>query len=108
MLSLQIYLLLALLFVPGSVTVNGTPTTNNPATGINIGTIAANGNATITFQVQVTSLPAQNPIRNSASSSFQYNPPGQPPINRTSTSNIVETLINAAIINPSKRQTNKL
>ncbi|MDA1853814.1 hypothetical protein PDJ89_14995 [Bacillus cereus] len=89
-------------FVPGSVTVNGTSTTDNPATGINIGTIAANGNATITFQVQVTSLPVQNPIRNSASSSFQYNPPGQPPINRTSTSNIVETLINAAIINPSK------
>lgn len=89
-------------FVPGSVTVNGTSTTDNPATGINIGTIAANGNATITFQVQVNSLPVQNPIRNSASSSFQYNPPGQPPINRTSTSNIVETLINAAIINPSK------
>ncbi|MGN4558376.1 DUF7507 domain-containing protein [Bacillus cereus group sp. MYBK5-2] len=89
-------------FVPGSVTVNGTSTTDNPATGINIGTIAANGNATITFKVQVNSLPVQNPIRNSASSSFQYSPPGQPPINRTSTSNIVETLINAAIINPSK------
>ena len=40
-------------FVPGSVTVNGTSTTDNPATGINVGTIAANGNATITFQVQL-------------------------------------------------------
>lgn len=89
-------------FVPGSVTVNGTSTTDNPATGINVGTIAANGNATITFQVQVNTLPTPNPIPNSATSSFQYNPPNQPPINRNSTSNIVETQINATIINPTK------
>ena len=89
-------------FVPGSVTVNGTSTTDNPATGINIGTIAANGNATITFQVRVNTLPTPNPIPNSATSSFQYNPPNQPPINRNSTSNIVETQINATIINPTK------
>ncbi|HDR8024346.1 TPA: DUF11 domain-containing protein, partial [Bacillus cereus] len=89
-------------FVPGSVTVNGTSTTDNPATGINVGTIAANGNATITFQVRVNTLPTPNPIPNSATSSFQYNPPNQPPINRNSTSNIVETQINATIINPTK------
>ncbi len=89
-------------FVPGSVTVNGTSTTDNPATGINVGTIAANESATITFQVRVNSLPTPNPIPNSATSSFQYNPPSQPPINRNSTSNIVETQINATIINPTK------
>ena len=81
---------------------NGTSTTDNPATGINVGTIAANGNATITFQVRVNTLPTPNPIPNSATSSFQYNPPNQPPINRNSTSNIVETQINATIINPTK------
>ncbi|PGT61686.1 hypothetical protein COD86_02090 [Bacillus cereus] len=89
-------------FVPGSVTVNGTSTADNPATGINVETIAANGSATITFQVRVNSLPTPNPIPNSATSSFQYNPPSQPPINRNSTSNIVETQINATIINPTK------
>ncbi|MFB6649895.1 DUF7619 domain-containing protein, partial [Bacillus toyonensis] len=50
----------------------------------------------------VNTLPTPNPIPNSATSSFQYNPPNQPPINRNSTSNIVETQINATIINPTK------
>ncbi|MCC2454580.1 DUF11 domain-containing protein [Bacillus cereus] len=89
-------------FVPGSVTINGAPSASNPATGIVVGTIPANGIATITFQVRVTNIPAQNPIQNVANSTFQYNPPNQPPINRNSTSNPAQTTINAAIVNPQK------
>jgi uncharacterized repeat protein (TIGR01451 family) len=44
-------------FVPGSVTVAGTPRpTANPNTGITVGTIGAGDTVIVTFQVQVTTL----------------------------------------------------
>ncbi|MCR9020398.1 DUF11 domain-containing protein, partial [Bacillus paranthracis] len=44
-------------FVPNSVTVDGVATAGNPATGIPISNIPAGGSVTITFQVDVTSVP---------------------------------------------------
>ena len=46
-------------FVPNSVTVNGVPTAGNPSTGIPINNIPAGGSVTITFQVDVTSVPTR-------------------------------------------------
>lgn len=44
-------------FVPGSVTVDGTPRAGaNPATGVTIGTIAPGASVTVTFQVQVIEI----------------------------------------------------
>lgn len=44
-------------FVPGSVTVNGTPVpAGNPNTGISIGTIAAGASASVAFNVQVVAI----------------------------------------------------
>ncbi|MGR5909904.1 DUF11 domain-containing protein [Bacillus pacificus] len=49
-------------FIPNSVTINGTSQPGvNPSGGIQIGTIAAGNTVTVTFQVQVTSLPENGP-----------------------------------------------
>ncbi|TVX92936.1 DUF11 domain-containing protein [Paenibacillus agilis] len=58
-------------FVAGSVTVNGTPLpTANPATGIFVGVIAQSASATVTYQLQVISLPPSQSIDNLASATF--------------------------------------
>ncbi|MCG8399083.1 DUF11 domain-containing protein, partial [Bacillus atrophaeus] len=54
-------------FTPGSVTVDGIPTTDNPSTGIPLGDIPPGGTVTVTFQVQVNTFPVPNfPITNIA------------------------------------------
>lgn len=54
-------------FVPGSVTVNGAPSTDLPNTGITIGTLSAGTSSVITFQLQIgTTIPNPNPIPNVA------------------------------------------
>lgn len=58
-------------FVPGSVMVNGASvSTAVPSTGINLGTIAEGTSVTVTFNVEVTSLPASQVVSNQASISF--------------------------------------
>ncbi|WP_249897756.1 hypothetical protein [Paenibacillus sp. PK3_47] len=58
-------------FVPGSVTVAGSPRpAADPATGITIGTIAAGTSVTVTFQVNVTSVPASAQLSNRSSASY--------------------------------------
>ncbi|MFJ8215455.1 cell surface protein [Bacillus cereus] len=64
-------------FIENSVTINGTPVPNvRPDTGMNIGALPADGIATITFQVLVTSIPSNSTIINSATvtASFQLTP----------------------------------
>ncbi|MEW4282301.1 DUF7507 domain-containing protein [Priestia koreensis] len=81
-------------FVPGSVTINGTPSGGNPNSGILLSPLAPGGSATIVYRVNVTSIPAVNPTTNIATTTFQYVPgPGQPPIQETSSSNPVTTNI---------------
>lgn len=81
-------------FVPGSVTINGTPSAGNPNTGIPLSPIPPDETTTISYQVSVTSLPAVNPTTNIATTTFQYTPgPGQPPVQGTSTSNPATTTI---------------
>ncbi|CAM4026536.1 cell surface protein [Bacillus luti] len=91
-------------FIPGSVTVNGvTQAGANPATGISIGSIAANSTTTISFQVFVPSIPQTNPILNSGTTTYQYVPvPNQPAVSGTDTTNIVSTQVNNATVTMTK------
>ncbi|MBW4083828.1 DUF11 domain-containing protein [Paenibacillus sp. S150] len=58
-------------FVSGSVTVAGSSRpTADPGTGINIGTIAAGASVTVTFQVNVTSVPSPAQLSNRSSASY--------------------------------------
>ncbi|MGL4450093.1 MAG: hypothetical protein ACRCTZ_02740 [Sarcina sp.] len=69
-----------LTFTAGSVVINGTSSTDNPNTGINIATIAAGTTTTVTFKAVVNALPTSGSIiNNSASSTFKYTiDPAQP------------------------------
>ncbi|AIQ51776.1 DUF7507 domain-containing protein [Paenibacillus sp. FSL R7-0331] len=58
-------------FVTGSVAVNGVPFPNaNPATGVAIGTLAAGFVAVVTYNVLVTSVPADASIDNQATVTY--------------------------------------
>ncbi|MGN7356984.1 DUF7507 domain-containing protein [Paenibacillus sp. SAF-054] len=58
-------------FVPGSVTLNGSPAPQaNPSTGIILGTIAPGATTTVAFNVKVVSVPSNGQLANSASASF--------------------------------------
>ncbi|HHB2014004.1 TPA: hypothetical protein ACOQ5J_006218, partial [Bacillus cereus] len=60
-------------FITDSVTIDGiTQIGLNPNTGITIGSIAPNSLISIAFQVTATSTPAQNPIANSATTSYTF------------------------------------
>lgn len=64
-------------FIENSVTINGILFPNiRPDTGINIGSLSADGVATITFKVLVTSIPSNSTIINSATvtAAFQLTP----------------------------------
>ncbi|UOY92232.1 cell surface protein [Ectobacillus sp. JY-23] len=91
-------------FVPGSVTVNGAAQpAANPATGINVPSIAAGAVATVTFQVNIPSVPAINPVVNAANASFQYTPiTGEPAITESTATNNVSTQINDATVTINK------
>ncbi len=81
-------------FVPGSVTVGGTPLPNaNPAAGIPLGGIAAGATVTVTFSANVTSLPAAGTVSNSAVVSFTSGA-----FTGTSTSNKLVTPVYQAIL----------
>ncbi|MHA6529455.1 DUF7507 domain-containing protein [Paenibacillus sp. BAC0078] len=58
-------------FLPGSVTVGGSPrATADPGTGISVGTIAAETSVTVIFQVTVTSVPSPAQLSNRSSASY--------------------------------------
>ncbi len=58
-------------FVPGSVTVNGTPQpSGNPASGIPIGTLGPGASTTVTFQFTSTALPNPAQFVNRASVAY--------------------------------------
>ena len=86
-------------FIPGSVLVNGVPNVGaNPNTGIPVGTLGLGASVTVQYQVQVTSVPAQNPVLNQASIVYNFSPTQT----TTDTSNTVSTQINHASIVPVK------
>ncbi|WNR43322.1 DUF7507 domain-containing protein [Paenibacillus roseipurpureus] len=72
-------------FKVGGVTVPGA----NPVSGVNIGTVAANGSSTVTFSVVVNSLPSPPQLVNKANSTYTFQPPDGRTINGTAESNTV-------------------
>ncbi|CAM4234089.1 DUF7927 domain-containing protein, partial [Bacillus mobilis] len=74
-------------FIPNSVTINNIPVPNaNPSTGIPVGTLNPAESVTISFQVQVITLPANRMITNIASITYTSQPdPTRPPVTTTTT-----------------------
>ncbi|MDM8363612.1 DUF7507 domain-containing protein [Bacillus thuringiensis] len=89
-------------FITNSFSINGIPQSGaDPTNGVNIGPITAGATITVSFQVNVTSLPTQNPIVNFSSTSYQL---VSPPDAETSISNPVSTQIKEAILSMTKNE----
>ncbi|WP_315907213.1 DUF11 domain-containing protein, partial [Priestia koreensis] len=90
-------------FVPGSVTINGAPSSANPNTGITLGTLAQGSTTTVTFQATADSVPASGVVNNQGR--LNYNiiiDPTQPPQPREATSNVTSVTIQQGILTASK------
>jgi len=83
-------------FVPGTVTINGGPSGDNPNVGIPLGNIAAGGSVTVTFQAEATSIPVPNPAVNIGTLTALYPIDPNNPVQRDTDSNEVETQIEIA------------
>ncbi|EJS67229.1 cell surface protein [Bacillus cereus] len=89
-------------FIANTFSINGIPQSGaNPANGVNIGPITAGSTVNVSFQVNVTSLPTENPIVNFSSTSYQL---VSPPDAETSISNPVSTQIKEAILSMTKNE----
>ncbi|WP_255247838.1 DUF7507 domain-containing protein [Paenibacillus sp. 7523-1] len=90
-------------FSTNSVIINGVPTPGvSPATGISLGSIAANSSTTVTFVATVTSLPDSRQLTNQAVASFSYTLPSGRTIAGFSSSNSITipvSLPNVTIVN---------
>ncbi|MEO2203779.1 hypothetical protein ABGV42_08520 [Paenibacillus pabuli] len=90
-------------FSTNSVIINGVPTPGvSPATGISLGSIAANSSTTVTFVATVTSLPDSRQLTNQAIASFSYTLPSGRTIAGFSSSNTITipvSLPNVTIVN---------
>ncbi|QGG57868.1 DUF11 domain-containing protein [Paenibacillus sp. B01] len=77
-------------FVTGSFRVNGTVIAGaNPPAGVAIGSIAAGGSSTVTFQVNVNSLPAPPQLVDQATAAYTYQPPDGRTLSGSAASNTV-------------------
>ncbi|WP_029191295.1 DUF7507 domain-containing protein [Paenibacillus elgii] len=75
-------------FVAGSFRVNGVVVPGaNPAMGVAIGTIAAGGTSTVTFQVLVNSLPSPPQLVDQATAAYTYSPPDGRTVSGSASSN---------------------
>ncbi len=96
--------------IANSLKVNGvtaTGSTNPP--GLTIGTLPANGVTTVSFQVQILTIPSPNPIPNTSTVGYRYIvDPTTPIIKSISTnSNTVNTQINNANLGNTIKLVNK-
>ena len=77
-------------FIPGSATVNGIPSEQDPNVGINAGTINPNGIAIVTFDVVVNDN-APSILMNNADIEYEYFvDPEEPPVKKQVTTNEVD------------------
>lgn len=91
-------------FIPNSVTINGTPTSNiDPALGISLGTLNPSESVVVTFQVRVVSIPPNGIIVNEATITYTFQPnPGEPPVTVITPTPPTTTNVNTATTNPTK------
>lgn len=88
-------------FVPGSVTVNGLATSDNPQTGgIKVGNVGPSQTVTLTFKVLVNTIPNPNPILNAGTVNFTFVTDPSVPTSAVGigNSNTVATTVNHAVI----------
>ncbi|MED2038967.1 cell surface protein [Bacillus wiedmannii] len=87
-------------FVPNSFKINGVTIANaNPQNGINIGNLNSNASVTLSFQVNITTLPNPNPIPNKSSLQYSFIVDiNEPPVSRTVQSNKTFTQVNTASV----------
>ncbi|MGL4847826.1 MAG: hypothetical protein ACRC28_02710 [Clostridium sp.] len=98
-------------FVSNSLIVNGVTITGgnlNPPTGYSLGTITGGKVNTVTFKVQVVSVPSNNTIENMAKLTYVYNVTGTTTVPLTSYSNTVTTDIKEANFTNIKKMVDKL
>ncbi|MEH7278416.1 DUF11 domain-containing protein [Bacillus toyonensis] len=89
-------------FIANTFSINGIPQSGaDPSNGVNIGPITAGTTVNVSFQVNVISLPTENPIVNFSSTSYQL---VSPPDAETSISNPVSTQIKEAILSMTKNE----
>ncbi|PGB01709.1 hypothetical protein COL93_14770 [Bacillus toyonensis] len=89
-------------FIANTFSINGIPQSGaDPSNGVNIGPITAGTTVNVSFQVNVVSLPTENPIVNFSSTSYQL---VSPPDAETSISNPVSTQIKEAILSMTKNE----
>ena len=87
----------------GSVTLNGVLQNVDSLVALPIGTIPGGATFTLSFQVTVINITAQNPIINNAFSSYIYTVnPSLPPTSKTANSNSVTSTIRLANLHANK------
>lgn len=91
-------------FVNGSVVINGTPYGSyNPNTGFSIPDLIPGAINTVSFSINVSSLPPSGKIDNFASVTFSYKLTNSDPVEtKTTNSNTVTTYVNIGILSISK------
>ncbi|WP_145409489.1 DUF7507 domain-containing protein [Paenibacillus xylanexedens] len=89
-------------YVAGSFRVNGNVVAGaNPATGVNLGSLAAGSVTTVTFQVLVTSLPSPPTLVDQGTAAYSFNSPDGRTITGAVASNILSipvTLPNVFVV----------
>ena len=91
------------ILTPGTVTLNGVLQNVNSLVALPIGTIPGGATFTLSFQVTVINITAQNPIINNAFASYIYTVnPSLPPTSKTANSNSVTSTIRLANIQATK------
>lgn len=94
----------SIIFNEGTVVVDGTSQpTFNPIDGFVLSDLTPNQYHTVTFSVNVDSLPRDGKVENTANTQFTYKlTPSDNPVTITATSNKVTTFINLALLNSTK------
>ncbi|HFO1050517.1 TPA: beta strand repeat-containing protein, partial [Bacillus paranthracis] len=91
------------ILTPGSVTLNGILQNVDSLVALPIGTIPGGATFTLSFQVTVINITAQNPIINNAFASYLYTVnPSLPPNSKTANSNSVTSTIRLANLQATK------
>ncbi|MGL4849983.1 MAG: hypothetical protein ACRC28_13865, partial [Clostridium sp.] len=96
--------------VPNSLLVSGVLTPGNIQTGINIGTIGVGAFKTVSFTLKVDTIPDSRIVENQAVATFNYTADPSMPNGKTggAVTNVIQTDINQAIIDPAKGDLIKL
>ncbi|OCT12719.1 hypothetical protein A8709_28290 [Paenibacillus pectinilyticus] len=93
-------------YIANSFKVNGVAVPGaNPVTGVNIGTVAAGGTSTVTFDILIQVLPSPSQLINKANSTYTFQPPDGRTINGSADSNTLTIPVRLPSVNAVKSTT---